>query len=171
MTLIDKITPDKSDREMLFSAIDEFSAAMLTTQDSNGAPRARPMSILAREPGGRLWFASREQTGKVNEIAMDSDAGVIMQSDDAFVSMTGTCSLLRDADKAEELWKPQLKPWFPDGPRDPALTLIRFDPTEAEVWRSDARTAIPYAFEAVKAAAKGEKMDPPSKSHAEVSLP
>lgn len=168
--MTEKATHEK-ERAQLFDAIDEFRYAMLMTNDPQGAPRGRPMAIVSVEPSGRMWFASRDQTGKVFELAKDHAAGVVMQSSSAFVSLTGEANAEHDGERVKRLWKPILEPWFPDGPEDPELTLIRFDPREAEVWKTGAREALAFMFEAARAIAKGQPIEAPETGHAHLSLP
>ncbi len=48
----------------------------------------------------------------------------------------GTAELVRDLDKARELWNPDLETWFPRGLDDPDLALLRVTVTRAECWDS-----------------------------------
>ena len=42
--------------------------------------------------------------------------------------------VVKDKEKARELWNPLDKAWFPKGVDDPELTLIKVVPTEGHYW-------------------------------------
>jgi hypothetical protein len=50
------------------------------------------------------------------------------------VSVSGRARLVRDKDKARELWNPTLRAWFPRGLDDPELALLCVTVTKAEYW-------------------------------------
>ncbi len=52
----------------------------------------------------------------------------------SFVSVSGRARLLRDPDKARELWTQRVKPWFPSGLDDPDLGLAEVTVETAEYW-------------------------------------
>ena len=53
--------------------------------------------------------------------------------------MSGTCELLSDREKAEELWDPSYQKWLPGGPRDPS-PRVRVTVERAEYWDSPSAT-------------------------------
>ena len=53
-------------------------------------------------------------------------------------------------DKIDEYWSSHVSAWFPEGKEDPGLTLLRFDPTDAQVWVSK-RGPLNYGFQIAKA--------------------
>ena len=54
--------------------------------------------------------------------------------DHLYVSISGRADLVRDRAKAEELWSPMVKAWFPQGLDDPHLALLRVHVQAAEYW-------------------------------------
>ena len=62
----------------------------------------------------------------------------------------------KDRAKAEELWNPMVKAWFPGGLDDPHLALIKVTIQSAEYWDSDASKMRQF-FEMAKAAFTGDK--------------
>ena len=66
---------------------------------------------------------------------------------------------MRDPAKAEELWNESLKAWFPDGPHDDGVVLIKVHAGTAEYWDTPVgrvSTLLSYA----KARAAGERAQP-----------
>ena len=165
-----KTNPSPEERRDLHALLGEFDNAMFVTSDPQGVPRARPMTILDHGKDGQVWFVTRRGTGKVWELREDSRAGITAQGSAGFVSMSGWATLVPDRERLQALWRPELTPWFPDGPEDPEALLIRFDATEAEYWKTGIAASITLAFEAAKALIKGEPVEPPKHAHAEISL-
>ena len=120
----------------LAELIGDAEVAMLTTEDADGALRSRPLMTLQMDEGGRLWFFTELSTRKVGEMDQHrqvnlSYADVARQS---FVSVSGRVRMLRDPQKARELWTQRLKPWFPSGLEDPDLGLLEVTVEQAEYW-------------------------------------
>lgn len=120
----------------LAELIADAEVGMLTTADADGTLRSRPLMTLEMDGQGRLWFFTELSTRKVEEMDQHrkvnlSYADVARQS---YVSICGRVRLLRDPDKARELWTQRIKPWFPSGLDDPDLGLLEVTVEEAEYW-------------------------------------
>lgn len=50
------------------------------------------------------------------------------------MSVTGTANIVDDKQKAEELWDPFLKQYFPEGLDEPQLRLLKITVLKAEYW-------------------------------------
>mgnify|MGYP000092751986 CR=1 FL=1 len=70
----------------------KFGTAMLVTTSLDGEPRARPMAVAAYE-GGLLYFASRAEDEKLQEIAKEHRVAVTLQDGDLYLSITGHARL------------------------------------------------------------------------------
>jgi len=120
----------------LADLIADAEVAMLTTEEPDGTLRSRPLMTLEMDQEGRLWFFTNLSTRKVGE--MDQHRKVNLSYADvarqAFVSISGRVRLLRDEEKARELWTQRVKPWFPSGLDDPDLGLLEVTVEEAEYW-------------------------------------
>jgi general stress protein 26 len=126
--------------QKLADLIEDSSIAMLTTEESDGSLRSRPLATLLMDAAGKLWFFTALSSGKVGEIDQHrkvnlSYANIVKQS---FVSVCGSARLFRDPEKMRELWTSRLEPWFPDGLKDPDLALLEITVSEAEYWDAPA---------------------------------
>lgn len=110
--------------------------AMLTTVMPDGTLRSRPLATLGAPFDGTLWFFTHAHSGKTREIGHDEHVGLAYSnpSKGCYISITGTAQTVRDRARAEELWMPELKAWFPGGLDDPDLALLRVSVTDAEYW-------------------------------------
>ncbi|MEJ7710813.1 MAG: pyridoxamine 5'-phosphate oxidase family protein [Pyrinomonadaceae bacterium] len=109
---------------------------------------------------GDLWFFTYGSSHKVYEVQKEPQVNVGFSStkDQQYVSMSGTARLVRDRQKIEELWKPQLKAWFPKGTDEPDIALLHVSASKAEYWDSPA-SVVAHAIGLVKAFATGTAYD------------
>lgn len=149
----------ESAQQRLDKLIDEFDTAMLVTTSLDGEPRARPMAIAAHTEGALLTFATRSQDEKLEEVLKQPEVAVTMQGDDRFLSITGRARIETDLQAAQDAWSPSMKVWFPDGPKDPHLTLIVVEPCCAEYWDRVGLRRLEFLWEAGKALVRGEPAD------------
>lgn len=116
--------------------------AMLTTTAPDGSLHARPMAVEVedeereREFHGELWFFTKVDSGKVDEIKNDSEVNLsyISFEDHRYVSLSGRATIVRDQEKIDALWSPLYRPWFAKGIDEPGLALLRVDVRTAKYW-------------------------------------
>jgi general stress protein 26 len=133
------------DVKHLSKLINEIKYAMLTTVDSDGSLRSRPMAHSNKQEfTGELWFFTRASSHKVDEVqrAGQVNLSYAEPGKNNYVSLSGTAELVRDKQKASELWSPVDKAWFPDGLEDPDLALLKVSITKAEYWDNPASTVV-----------------------------
>jgi general stress protein 26 len=63
---------------------------------------------------------------------------------------------MREADKIKAAWRTTDEVWWPGGPNDPDVCLLRIEPSTAELWDGPA-SAVVTAFEFAKARLTGEE--------------
>jgi len=138
--------------------IKEIKFAMLTTAEPDGTLRSRPMATQATEFDGTLWFFTAASAPKVEEIEQDHHVNLSYAAPDKnlYVSVSGKARMVRDRQKAEELWNPAFKAWFPKGLEDPDLALLKVNVEQAEYWDSSS-SAVVHLVGFVKALATGER--------------
>lgn len=124
--------------------IDDIDVGMLTTVEPDGTLRSRPMSTARDDADGTLWFFTDEGSPKVDEIEKNRQVCVSYADpdDSAYVSISGTASIVTDREKIEELWHPTLRTWFPEGLDDPRVCLLRVEPEMGEYWDTDASRIV-----------------------------
>src|ERR1700732_775419 len=126
--------------DRVWDIIEKVGVAMLTTRFAGGL-RARPLEARPDREGGILWFLTRVR----------SDAG-----DKAYLSSSGRAEILRDTARAAEIWKSTDQVWWPGGPDDPTLRVLRVEPKTAELWDGPSNSIV-AAFEFAKARLTGTK--------------
>ena len=146
-------------KDTLDALIRKFDTAMLVTMSLDGAVRARPMAIAEHHEGAVLYFATRADDEKLEEIIRSPQVGVTMQTDDTYLSISGEARVLTNQVLADSLWSASMRLWFPEGPEDSNLVVLLVDPKYAEYWDRSGVRRLEFWWEAGKALAKGEKAD------------
>lgn len=128
--------------------------ALLTTLDRDGRFHTRPVQTLQVEER-TLWFFTDWGSPKVDELHRDErvSLGYADPARHVFVAVTGSGRLIRDAEKAKEIWSIEQRAYYPEGPEDARLALLRVDIERAEYWIAPGR--ISYLVAALKAAVTG----------------
>ena len=126
----------KSDVELLNEKIKGIHIAMLTTIEADGTLRSRPMGTQDVEADGSLWFFTKSDAPKVDEVQQHQQVNVAYAKpdDNVFVSISGIGQLVRDKQKIKQYWKPIYKTWFPQGEDEPDLALLKVSIEKAEYW-------------------------------------
>lgn len=135
------------DVKKLAALIKDITIAMLTTVTSDGSLRSRPMYTQQQEFDGTLWFFLGKHSHTVEELSADPRVNVSYAAtgDNNFVSVSGTATLVGDRAKAEQLWSPLYKAWYPGGLDDPNLALLRVDIERAEYWDAPSSAVVQLA--------------------------
>ncbi len=123
--------------EKLRTLIKDIKIAMLTTVNtSDGSLHSRPMGTQEAEFDGDLWFFTKVDSQKVDEIRSEQMVNVNYSAPDdhRYVSVSGTAQVLNDRAKMKEFWSPIYKVWFPNGLEDPSLRLLKVTVNQAEYW-------------------------------------
>jgi general stress protein 26 len=124
-----------------------INVAMLTTVADDGSLRSRPMVTQEKEFDGTLWFFTQPGAPKVSEVEREERVN-LSYADPArqrYVSVSGSARLVRDRGKLKELWTPALRAWFPTGPEDGDLALLRVEVERAECWSGPSGAAVHLA--------------------------
>lgn len=143
--------------EKLRALVKDIDFCMLTTADQDGTLRSRPMSTQQAEFDGDLWFFTAANTAKVEEVQRDHHVNISYSDPkkNCYVSVSGIAQVMRDQAKINELWSPALRAWFPKGPDDPNLALLKVTVNQAEYW-DDTSSSMVQFFKMVKAAVTGK---------------
>lgn len=128
----------------LYELIADVKIAMMTTIEPDGTLHSRPMWNHKADEAGDLWFFTRERTPKVTELSRESEVNLAYSdpSGQNYVSVSGKAEIVREQAKIKELWGEGLRTWFPKGPDDPDIALIRVHPSGGEYWDGPSRTVM-----------------------------
>ncbi len=151
--------PVAADRAQLWEMIKDIRFAMFTTRHQNGHLHSRPMTTQNSrlDEDARLWFFMSRRGDALADLQRDAAVNVAYADTDAddYVSVSGTAALVDDAAKKRELWSKMNEAWFPGGPDDPDVALVRVDITHADYWQAK-DSKITQIAKMAKAALTGE---------------
>jgi len=153
----------------LIDLLPKFRFAMVTTMNEEGAHVARPLTVQDREFDGDLWFIVGRDSSVAAHVAAQPAVGVALSTNDAWVSLAGNAEVVDDLERLRagnaevvddlerlrEYWSPAVEAWFPDGPEDPNVTLLKIDATSGEYWSSPGGT-VASIISLVKSKVTGE---------------
>ena len=159
-------------RDKVIDMLDDFDTAMMITHAPSGPLDCRPMHVAKSDlrQGGPLWFITSAESQKVMEIAHDATTLLIFQEGDRYVAVWGRSTVSQDRDRIDELWREPYRAWFPQGVGDPDIRLVTVTPHSAEFWDNAGANKLRYVFEATKAYAAGERVEPTEDSHGRTNL-
>jgi general stress protein 26 len=131
---------------------------MLTTLDEGGGLHSRPMSNNREvEFDGDLWFFTYGSSHKVDEVGRVPKVNASFADVDGqqYASVSGRAEVVRDRTKIEELWRPHLKAWFPEGVDTPDIALLKLTAERAEYW-DGSQSFVAHAVSLVSSLVTGE---------------
>ncbi len=124
------------DRGEFEALLKDHDVALLTTRGTDGHFHTRPMAMSKkRRSGSEIFFATWVDTQKVHDLEVDPHCSLAFhatENSSTYLSVSGTVEIVRDRQTIHELWEPNWKPWFPKGPDEGDIALLRFIPEHAE---------------------------------------
>ena len=130
----------------------------LTTITMDGRLTSRPMTLQEVEFDGDLWFFAERDTTPVQHITASPEVNVGVGSGGTWVSLTGDAVVVEDVPKKRELWNSGVEAWFPQGPDDDSVVLIKVQADSAEYWDAPGgRLATVFSF--VKSRVTGQRIE------------
>jgi len=161
---------ETSDPELLWKLIKDIKFAMFTTRHASHL-HSRPMTTQnqAQDRGDTLWFFMSRKSDPVEDLEREPGVNVSYADPgaDAYVSVAGDASVVDDPATRERLFTPAAKAWFPGGPNDPDLALVRVRIAHGNYWNVK-ENKVTQLFKMAKAAATGEP--PKLGEHGEVRM-
>ncbi len=133
--------------EKLWQIVEESEIALLITL-ADGYPRVRPMTLVAYEEEGGVWFATSKSSRKIEEIGKNSKVTVCFLDleGSAYAQLFGTAELIEDREVKEEFWDEEWEEYW-EGPEDPDYVLIHVQVQRAEYYLLEADELWVVEFE------------------------
>jgi general stress protein 26 len=155
----------------LAAKIGSVRFAMFTTLDQHGHLVSQPMTRQQIDEHGALWFYTSTHTHLWENIARSPEVNLsfAQPEDSLFVSVSGQAERVVDRERIKSLWNPLVSAWFPHGPDDPHVVLVRVWPHAAEYWDSSESKMV-RLFEIAKAAITGTTPEVDPSEHGTIRL-
>ncbi|WP_151737564.1 pyridoxamine 5'-phosphate oxidase family protein ['Paenibacillus yunnanensis' Narsing Rao et al. 2020] len=120
--------------ETVRDLIKGIDTAMFTTISPEGLV-SRPMKTQEVEFDGDLWFLTKKDTSKFDEILHDPRVNVVY-ADKSYVSIRGVARIVNDVAKKKEFWNAGYEAFLKTSYDDPNVILIQVHAESAEYWKS-----------------------------------
>jgi len=147
-----------------------FKNAMLTTRSRHGDFHSRPMIMAEVAEDGNIWLISDIHSEKIEELSEDCRVNVSMQEGHRFVALAGKAEIVRDTEHLKKMWSEAWRVWFPEGPEDASVVLIKVMPQQGEYWDNEGMSRVKYLYETAKAYVTGTTPSLDKDIHSKVSL-
>jgi len=128
---------DKEAEGRLWEIVEESEIVLLIT-DGEEYPRMRPMTVIAYEEDGSIWFATSKSSRKVEEIGRNPRASACFLNLEggAHAQVFGKAEIVDDPDLKNELWEEEWSEYW-EGPTDPDYALLALRGARAEYYLLD----------------------------------
>ncbi|MBF4763966.1 pyridoxamine 5'-phosphate oxidase family protein [Nocardioides islandensis] len=131
---------------------------MVTSTAPDGALHARPMTPQQVTDDLEAWFFISRSSEHAADLVARPRVNLSFQGSGDWLSVAGKAAIVDDRRLAEEMWNPVVDAWFPDGPGDPDVVLLRVAAESAEYWKAPGgRVASVLSF--VKAKLNGRPLE------------
>ena len=128
------MTDQEKALETVRKLIKGIDIAMLTTVTSEGLV-SRPMKTQEVEFDGDLYFLTKKDTGKYEELQKNASVNVVYAGD-SYVSIRGNAQLIDDRAKIKDYWNIAYEKMLKTTSDDPELVLIKVNAETAEYCES-----------------------------------
>jgi general stress protein 26 len=115
----------------------EIDVCVFATRGEGGQLHARPMSNNRQvEWDGDSWFFAPSDGRLVAELEAEPRAVNAYRVEEGFgfISVSGRTSIETDPKLKRRYWLEELERWFPKGPDDPNVSLIRLAAEHVDWW-------------------------------------
>ena len=161
---IHQATPEEQAK--VYAKVKKLRIGMLTTQGEDGTLESRPMTLQDVDDDGCMWFLTSAFSALEEAVRRDAQVNVsfVDTGDSFYLSTSAHAVFVDDREKVEALWSPMAAAWFPDGPSDPNLRLLRVDAEKVDYWFSRSGRIV-QMLALAKAAARGTPPGPEAGEH------
>lgn len=135
---------EQGSSDRLMTLLKEVRIAMIGTRGSDGHFHSRPMATSDVAFDGSLYFLSNDHSGKIADLKRDSETLLTYanESSQLYISLRGEGEVITDTDEVKKHWTASARGWFPKGPDDPEVALIKVSIHDAEYWDAPNGTMV-----------------------------
>ena len=141
----DLMTTTLESLDVLRNILKNARVAMLVTVSSDNRIVSRPMQLQDVEFDGDLWFLTRTDTDKYEEIKTNDNVNVVI-AEKSYASISGKAEIVDDLEKKKEFWSKAYEVMFDLEYTDPRITLIKVHAETAEYWETGSTLKAAYNF-------------------------
>jgi general stress protein 26 len=134
--------PEPQTLDTVQSIMNDVRTCMFVTTADDGSLHAAPMTTQEAEFDGDAWFLASSGSETVRNLTSRPQVNVSYAGSNAWLSLTGTASVVDDVAKKKALWNTFTEAWFPEGENDPSVVVVKVSGHSAQYWDSPGRIAM-----------------------------
>ena len=133
--------------------VEDIRTCMFITNNETETDHTRPMSTIEVEDNGTLWFFTDIRSVKVEEVSTKRQVHLTYAhpGKESYLNVRGTSSVVTDKQQIKDKWSPIVKAWFPNGPEDPNVALLKVEPYQCYYWDSETGKMVQFVKIAIGA--------------------
>lgn len=120
--------------EKLDHLIKNIPVAMMTTTTEEGKLQSFPLLTQDTEFDGSLWFLISKKSPKLQNLQKHGDVNLSYSGSGKCISIAGTVEFAKDPNMVREIFLKRHETWFPEGPSDPNIQLLKVRVHTVEYW-------------------------------------
>ncbi len=132
---------DNADLKAVAKLLKQLDICMLVSRADDGELHGRPMSNNGEvEYDGDSWFFAFGDSRKVRELEADprTELAFIDTPNGTWINLEGEAEIIRDdVERKRQLWLDDLERWFPEGPEDANVVLIKVHARHIDAWAGE----------------------------------
>ncbi|MEO8849000.1 MAG: pyridoxamine 5'-phosphate oxidase family protein [Casimicrobiaceae bacterium] len=135
-----------ADRRQIWKHLQDTRFGFFTTLSEDNGLRARPLTTQKVEAEKTVWFFIANDGQLAADVRANPRALLTYSNagDSFYASMSGSAQVLVDPARARDMWSKLNEAWFPGGPDDPNLALLRVDVTHGESWEPSTNKMLQF---------------------------
>ena len=120
---------NESHIDRVWEVIAKADICMMVTRFAGGL-RARPLEARPERDTETIWFLTDVRGLKDDEIEANPNVCLtfVYAKEKVYLSITGKAFVSRDPERAKALWNEEQQVWWPGGPEDPNLLVMKIEP-------------------------------------------
>jgi general stress protein 26 len=151
------VSDNQNNLDRAWFVVEQAGICMMSTRFEGGL-RSRPLEARPERGKNIIWFLTDRRGLKDNEVQANPEVCLCFMypKEKVYLSISGRASVAKDASQAKKLWNREQEAWWPEGPDDPNLLVMKVELDRIEMWDGPASSAV-AAFEFAKARWTGTK--------------
>jgi len=129
-------TDQRGAREHALEIVRAARFCMVTVAGRHGLLTSSPMTPMEVSDDGEILFLV-DTTGELAaRVAARRSVNLAFMPESSWLSISGRGKVLHDPTKVADLWTAAAEAWFPDGPSEPRLGVLRVRSRSAQYWET-----------------------------------
>lgn len=137
--VMEKNLSDDKARKKFKDLVEDIQVCMFITNNENEHDHTRPMATIEVEDDGTLWFFTDIRSIKVEEVSETRRVHLVYAhpGKESYLDVWGNANVIDDKQQIKDKWTPIVKAYFPNGPEDENIALLKVQPDDVRYWDAE----------------------------------